>query len=489
MRIRWIVLWILLGSGWTLLPADESGQTSSDFLTQVAWYIPNRVLDLVDIFRLRAAVGPGMEAGVRITDAAAMYLGHSRTVWMGLPGERAPGEAPRLAGASQKKGLALLGVDATDMKPDPPRYDQSEIGFQVHAGVVGVEAGVVPSAILDFLLGWFGIDRAGDDLPRRELPLHYGPGRVLSLAHEDAKFPLGPRPDTFPHTGERLDYLQENLPIRMQGYLQNVDRAFLDEEDWIHPQPPVTDLEIGLWSQTISGSNGGTNIIRKFRLDVELPNLERNISLFVDSADNNDLPGTDVADSENRKFVVGFRNSMDKADISADVGIKMRWLPEIFARLRWRPTWSWGDLHMGFEQRLFWENEDGLGSLTQLLAYHWLGENQKWIFRNVSAARFSESTEGMEWQQTFLLGNLTHLIDEEKRNTNIGTQSTLQCVALKTSVFGSDRHQNKYRSTVLFRFPLYREFVLVEIEPGLEWREENDWTTQYRFDMGMVLVF
>jgi hypothetical protein len=474
------------------LRAEETQEISDSepgFLSKVAWYLPNRIIDLVDIFRLRVGVGPGLEVGTRITDVGSLYAGRSRTVWVGLPGERQAGELPRLAGASQKQGLTLLGVDATDVQPNPPRYDFSEVGAQLHVGVVGVEAGIVPMEAVDFVWGLFGKDVSGDDLPHkppREKPER---GRVLGMDHYNRTYPLGPRPDVFSGTGERLDYLKENVPVRLRGYMHSTDRAFVPEEDWIHEQPPVTDLEIGLWYEYISSPTSTSDFDQKFRLDVELPNLEHNLSLFIDNDLNDRLPGTDLADQENTGVSVGLRRQLKKFKISSDVGIKTRFPPELFARIRWRPKWNWGETEFGFEQRLFWENEDGFGTLTQLNAYRWLGQNHHWLFRNLTAGRFTEITDGLEWQQTFILGHMTHLVEEERRLDNLSANDTLQCYTLNASVFGEDRMLDKYRLSVLKRRPVYKDFVLVEVEPGLEWRNEYDWDTQWRIDMGMVLLF
>jgi len=495
MRFLWVFLifltlsWAVPGMAEDQQPPEANESSQPGFFTKVLWYLPNRVMDALDIFRLRVGVGPGMEAGARITDVGSLYLGHSRTIWVGLPGERVPGDFPHFMGATQKEGLVLFGVDASDVQPNPPTYDFSEIGFQIHLGPAGVEAGIIPTEIVDFLFGLIGKDFSGDDLPRKTTPPLPESGRVLRLDHENRTFPLEPRPDHFISTHQRLDYLQTNLPIRMRGYMHSMDRAFVEDELATMEQPPVTDLEIGVWVEFLSGPNGNTNFDQSIRLDVEFPNMERNLSLFVDSDYNDELPGTDSADKQTPGFVVGFRRQLKKMKVSADAGIKSRWPPELFARVRWRPHWEWGDTNFRFEQRLFWENEDGFGVLSSFEGFRWLGEEDHWIFRNLTAGRFSESTEGFEWQQSFILGHMTHLVEENLREENLSTKHTLQCLALTTSMFGKDRHQDKYRATLLYRQPVYKEFVLVEVEPGLEWRKENDWTTQYRLDVGMVLIF
>jgi len=473
------------------LAEDAAGpeSTTPGFFTKAVWYVPNRILDLLDIVRFRVGVGPGLEIGQRITDVGSLYFGHSRTVWVGLPGERAPGELPHFMGASQKEGLVMFGVDATDVQPNPPRYDFSEIGIQLHLAAVGVEAGIIPKEIADFLFGLFGKDVSKDDLPATSSSPPPGPGRVLQLNHYELLYPLTSRPDTFQNTEERLDYLHENLPVRLRGYMHSTDRALVDEKEDLAPQPPVTDLEIGVWSEYISGPDGKLDIDQRFRVDLEFPNVERNLSLFFDSDYNDDLPGTDLSESETQGFVLGFRRQLKKMNISSDLGVKWRLPPRLFARIRYRPSWTWGEHEWGFEQRLFWNNEDGFGSLTHVRGYRWLGTSHHWLFRNLTAGRISESTDGLEWQQTFSLGHMTDLVDEENRLENLGTNDTVQCMALTASVFGKDRRTDTYRTTFLFRYPIHKTFVLLEAEPGLEWREEHDWTTQYRFDLGVVLLF
>lgn len=57
-------------------PADEG----HSILHKVALYIPNRVLDLLDIIRLRVRVGPGIAADARVTKLVAVDVGVYDTV-------------------------------------------------------------------------------------------------------------------------------------------------------------------------------------------------------------------------------------------------------------------------------------------------------------------------------------------------------------------------------------------------------------------------
>ncbi len=43
-------------------------------LHKLVMYVPNRVLDMLDVVRLRARVGPGVALNVRVTNLAAVLL-------------------------------------------------------------------------------------------------------------------------------------------------------------------------------------------------------------------------------------------------------------------------------------------------------------------------------------------------------------------------------------------------------------------------------
>lgn len=130
---------------------------------KILFYIPNRALDLVDIFRLRAKVGPGISGGIRLTSMASFYGGKHNTVYVGLPGPRAVQEKPRPWGREKEKGITFFGVDATDDSKHEPEHSPSEIGLEVHLLLIGIDAGVDPVEFGDFIVGWIGKDPRGDD--------------------------------------------------------------------------------------------------------------------------------------------------------------------------------------------------------------------------------------------------------------------------------------------------------------------------------------
>jgi len=140
-----------------------SQKENSSIGHKMLFYIPNRVLDLIDIFRLRVKVGPGVSGSLRLTSVAAFYAGTHNTVYVGLPGPRCAQQKPRPWGREKEKGIILFGVDATDDSLFESEHSPSEIGLGLHLLVVGLDAGIDPVEIGDFLSGIIGRDPKGDD--------------------------------------------------------------------------------------------------------------------------------------------------------------------------------------------------------------------------------------------------------------------------------------------------------------------------------------
>ena len=127
-------------------------------------YIPNRVLDLLDIVRLRVRVGPGLAAGVRVTDPLSVYVGSYVSAYAGLPGPRLEPTIkwPVVLESYNGATLSFLHV-ATGLGADPG-YSPTEIGASLHLLLIGIDVDVDPMEAVDFIAGFFFLDPRGDDL-------------------------------------------------------------------------------------------------------------------------------------------------------------------------------------------------------------------------------------------------------------------------------------------------------------------------------------
>jgi hypothetical protein len=127
-------------------------------------YIPNRLLDVLDVVRLRVRVGPGLAVDARATKVASAFVGSYASVYVGLPGPRNR-PLPKLPiGLESRTGVQASVADATISAGLDPDYGPAEIGLGVQALIVGVDVGVEPLEFVDLLAGIFFIDLTGDDL-------------------------------------------------------------------------------------------------------------------------------------------------------------------------------------------------------------------------------------------------------------------------------------------------------------------------------------
>jgi hypothetical protein len=127
----------------------------------VLFYIPNRLFDLTDMVRARIRVGPGLQLGARATRPISANVGMYSAVWIGLHGPRGERYIAWPAGFEAFSGaqasMITVGTDA-------PHYGATEFGAGCMVLLPGVDVGVDPVEVLDFVLGWLFIDIRKDDL-------------------------------------------------------------------------------------------------------------------------------------------------------------------------------------------------------------------------------------------------------------------------------------------------------------------------------------
>ncbi|MBI3818671.1 MAG: hypothetical protein HY286_08280 [Planctomycetes bacterium] len=164
-------------------------------------YWADRLNDTVDMIPLSVSVGPGLYAGVQVTSFFGTGVGYaeetSRVGWFPTKSYNADARGGlvrfgRLEGWQCGFVFACMGmglssdsnamIDASTGNtffffPVVPVHCGGDIYYDavsvlnisanVHIGIVGIHAGISPVNVVDWLLGWFTIDIAGDDMNAR----------------------------------------------------------------------------------------------------------------------------------------------------------------------------------------------------------------------------------------------------------------------------------------------------------------------------------
>jgi hypothetical protein len=127
-------------------------------------YIPNRIFDILDLARLRVRVGPGFTIQARVTEVADVALGAHAAVFAGVPGPRGRPRINLPVGLETFAGAEVsVAGDTTEAGWSKPYYGPLEVGAGFQAAIIGLDVGIDPLEILDFVGGIVFIDFKGDD--------------------------------------------------------------------------------------------------------------------------------------------------------------------------------------------------------------------------------------------------------------------------------------------------------------------------------------
>ena len=153
-------------------------------LTRALLWLPDRVLDLLDVVTVGVHLGTGAFADAHVTRAVQVVGGFRTTGGIGLHDFRSLGLKSQaeagltvIAVGTHAYGGALVGTSGTHSSTDEaigvhspmaPLYqelrDYWAIGANATAGILGVEVDFHPIQLADFFAGFVGLDLLNDDL-------------------------------------------------------------------------------------------------------------------------------------------------------------------------------------------------------------------------------------------------------------------------------------------------------------------------------------
>lgn len=457
------------------------------FWKRVLYYLPNRVLDATDVFRLRARVGPGVAVGVRATEYADFYAGTYSSAFIGLPGPRHPEKLRPWAGQEGRTGLVFFGVDATDATDFGPGYADAEVAAEAQVAIVGASFSFDAAELLDLVYGFATIDIRRDDLDTP--PAVPGVPNAWQRIRRETNAAKPARFDSWPH---RFDYVRATYNEALEKGMRSVDEAFVAEGDTALAASRPSRMRFGLHAEFLDDDGFEFGLSPDIDVDLSLPNLERRWSLIVTGRDLGEFPGT-LPSERDAGTRVGVQTE-GRFDIDFGGGIRLRWPPVAYVEASWERDWEVGRWLLRPSAEAFYETEDGWGTVASLAAWRWLGVEQKWGLWSDTTGRIGEIRDGVEWEQGVTAGYAAKLLDRRLRGRAVSRRDLAHGWSVRYAVggnLGSDTLQpfNYHRLQVTYRRPLYRDWVFLDVTPELEWRREFDWRTDSLLRIGFDAVF
>jgi len=264
----------------------------------------------------------------------------------------------------------------------------------------------------------------------------------------------------------------------LQGSADRLDRFFAGEvENEITPSRSSRfELRFNVLAKEDDGVDVSTDV--DFKADVELPRTAKRFRLFLTSSLPHELPGEDPNTTKNA-LLVGLHRTLDLRRLpylNFRLGVKARTPPVVVAAVRLGHGFKPGGWDIVPRWRGFWLSDDGFGEVQSLRIDRWMKE--KFLLRSGSAARWTEQSDGVEWEQSLLLAL-----------TRKGTFRNLdRGIGVRAQVFGHKSGTgvvDKYKLGIIYRFPVWRSWLYISMGPEVSWENENDWGSVPAFRFGM----
>ncbi len=149
--------------------------------------------------------------------------------------------------------------------------------------------------------------------------------------------------------------------------------------------------------------------------------------------------------------------------------------------MAFRPSIKWDNFRFIPQQKVFWfSDDDGFGGYTSFML-DWLPKDEL-LLRSVSAARYTEATDGIEFEQSFLIGFSTK---GTFKNLDRGHGIKLSAFGHKSGSFVMD----SYRIAYIYRRNIYKKWLFIQFGPEVSFYDEEDWDASPGFRFGFDVLF
>ncbi len=276
-----------------------------------------------------------------------------------------------------------------------------------------------------------------------------------------------------------LDRAHETWYCRMDDAVRAVDVKWLSED-------MPYDYELSTFRLSSLARIGGrgkekdAEVKVRFRGDLALPGLQRKLHLILDNAGRDELPGSDPMTQEDDTRL-GLRTMWKTLrHHELDVGGGLRWRssgPVAYGDVEWR----WRREGLGGEIRLsprgYYYTDDGFGQTTTLTWTRPIRE--KTIFQLRTAERSTESTRGVEFEQSVRIAWL-----RSGRGRGWVAQASVFPHLKSSEWIWDDALVN-----LTWRDALYRKWIYYTVTPQVQFPEEDGHEARPSLRIGLEILF
>jgi len=314
---------------------------------------------------------------------------------------------------------------------------------------------------------------------------------------------------------QRLDWFHDTVNATTEQNIQYADSWFINDPT---NRVPFKSAKFRFGLQVEAYYYAHTNELALRPLadtesEVHLLNAEKRLRLTISTLDPMALPGQD-----SNQGMSGFRVGLKKwlfKDIDTSFGVRLKWLPSVYANIAWDPRYKLYTWDVYPEQKVGWESDDGPYEISSLMLNRWVN---RWMIRPIASLKLSQARynsdmdqlnqeqqaaeaaglpppdgdylKGWDWELTLLGGYANELFDETVYGRLADGSDVAQGGGFRFSVLGGLHIIESYNLTFLYRDHLYKQWLYYLIKPSVSWQDENDWEANYSLILGVdILIY
>jgi hypothetical protein len=274
------------------------------------------------------------------------------------------------------------------------------------------------------------------------------------------------------HGGSWLDRSQERLGWSVCRATLWFDGLFGDERAITERDATYGYVQPKLDMSEHDGVNPGARVRAKYSLPVANRRFNALLGRNDESSDDTRSRSGDVADEQlpesfreaDDEWLVGLGYSPVRGNrrrIDFDTGVKLSMSPDFFVQGRYRRHWFMGDDNLvRLRDAVFWRTDDGLGTrldvdFERVLTGHPL------VFRWRNSGTYAQRVEGVDWFEELTLFQ------------RLGLKTALAYVLNADGETDAEVPVRNYGFEVVYRRNILREWLFVELRPGVDWRRRE----------------
>ena len=302
-------------------------------------------------------------------------------------------------------------------------------------------------------------------------------GEAAAPIGDDASAPDVSKSDDAKTLLEKTEVAHRVMSSSLEKMARNIDSFFAEDKSFDEATSTYARLRI----DTSLDKDYQLGFDGDLKIKIDLPRTERQLKLLIESDTKEgipDRPGESPANVLERQDYLLSIESVNKADdwdIRPAAGIRLRWSPDLFLRLRtsrYRNLNGWLERTSG---SLFWFTNDGFGANTALEYDRRIGES--WLFRSASSLRWEENDQFLTAEQRVSLYQQLDLRRYLVYQLGVvATQDPRWAVT-------------QYSAAVHYRKDVYKNWLFIEWIPQINFIEEKDFDPEPSITLRLEGVF